>query len=57
LRLDRSLVTAVNTLADQAGRTSIDDEQVGGVESPEFDTQLMSADGRVQNSSDESRCP
>ena len=38
--IDRSLVTAVNTLGDRPELTDIDDRLLGGVESPEFDTQV-----------------
>ena len=57
--IDRSLVTAVNTLGDRPGLTDIDDRLLGGVESPEFDTQVMTADGRVRSASDDdmSRAP
>jgi signal transduction histidine kinase len=51
--IDRSLVTAVNTLGDRPGLTDIDDRLLGGVESPEFDTQVMTADGRVRSASDD----
>jgi signal transduction histidine kinase len=46
-------VTAVNTLGDRPGLTDIDDRLLGGVESPEFDTQVMTADGRVRSASDD----
>jgi signal transduction histidine kinase len=52
LELDRSLVTAVNTLVDR-GLTGIDDQQLGGVESPQFDTQIMTVDGRVESASED----
>jgi signal transduction histidine kinase len=51
--IDRSLVTAVNTLGDRPGLTDIDDRRLGGVESPEFDTQVMTLDGRVLSASDD----
>jgi signal transduction histidine kinase len=51
--IDRSLVTAVNTLGDRPGLTDIDDRLLGGVESPEFDTQVMTADGQVRSASDD----
>jgi signal transduction histidine kinase len=46
-------VTAVNTLGDRPGLTDIDDRRLGGVESPEFDTQVMTSDGRVRSASDD----
>lgn len=51
--IDRSLVTAVNTLGDRPGLTDIDDRRLGGVESPEYDTQIMSTDRRVLSASDD----
>jgi heavy metal sensor kinase len=51
--IDRSLVIAVNTLSDRRGLTEIDDQQLGGVESREFDTQVMTTDGRVLSGSDD----
>jgi heavy metal sensor kinase len=51
--IDRSLVIAINTLGDRRGLTEIDDRQLGGVESREFDTQVMTSDGRVLSASDE----
>jgi signal transduction histidine kinase len=51
--IDRSLVTAVNTLGDRPGLTDIDDRRLGGVESPEFDTQVMTLDRRVRSASDD----
>ena len=55
--IDRSLVTAVNTLGDRPELTDIDDRRLGGVESPEFDTQVMTADGRVLSASDDDMAP
>ena len=57
--IDRSLVTAVNTLGDQPGLTDIDDRRLAGVESPEFDTQVLTADRQVRSASDDdmSRAP
>ena len=51
--MDRSLVTAVNTLGDNPDLGGIDDQQLGGVESPEFDTQVLTTDGHVRSASDE----
>jgi len=51
--IDRSLVTAMNTLGNRPGVTDIDDQQLGGVESPEFDTQVMTIGGQVQGASDD----
>jgi heavy metal sensor kinase len=51
--IDRSLVAAVNTLVDDPEVTDIDDWVVGGVQSPEFDTQVMTVDGRVRSGSDD----
>ncbi len=51
--IDRSLVTAVNTLGDRPGMTDIDDQRLGGVESPEFDTQVITSDRQVVSASDE----
>jgi signal transduction histidine kinase len=51
--IDRSLVTAVNTLGDRPGLTDIDDRRLGGVASPEFDAQVMTTDRRVLSASDD----
>jgi signal transduction histidine kinase len=51
--IDRSLVTAVDTLGDRPGLTDIEDRHLGGVTSPEVDTQVLTADGRVVNASDD----
>jgi signal transduction histidine kinase len=51
--IDRSLVTAVNTLGDRPELRDIDDRRLGGVESPEFDTQVLTADRRVLSASDD----
>ncbi|WP_369132717.1 sensor histidine kinase [Modestobacter sp. I12A-02662] len=49
---DRTLVAAADYLSGpRASRDDIDEEQLGGVESPEFETQVIGADGRVVSGS------
>ncbi|MCV2491804.1 ATP-binding protein [Geodermatophilus sp. YIM 151500] len=52
--IDRSLVTAAQAL-DRPGRSLVDleDARVGGVELPEFETQMIAPDGRVVGGTDD----